>query len=377
MPQAENWLPSERSSKNVAGDAASISDLGLFDPSWYLARYPDVAAAELDPLSHWCAFGWSEFRQPNPYFEPEWYLKENRDVQATEMNPLLHYGLYGDHEGRKPGPNFDPAWYRRVYSLKPDEVALSHFLGRRLSGCYIPCPRLYAIQFIECFRQDFKEGRDPFAIAVKEAKYLGHRHEPDCTVISASKLFDANFYLINGADVYDSGLSPVDHFCDSGWREGRKPNIYFDTNWYRNTNPDVHRLQLNPLTHYIFEGEAAGRRPVVYFDPTWYRRRYSLDRDESALAHFLAHRRSQRFSPNSYFDVDWYVSRFGARVGANRDPFSHYLYAGMLEDIDPCKTFSAGAYRRGFLGKASRSFPHLMEPQNSNPLVHYLLRNYS
>ena len=47
---------------------SEVEDLWLalasqfFDAGWYLARYPDVAAAGLDPLTHFPRFGIAEGR---------------------------------------------------------------------------------------------------------------------------------------------------------------------------------------------------------------------------------------------------------------------------------------------------------------------------
>ena len=49
----------------------------------------------------------------------------------------------------------------------------------------------------------------------------------DQRLIAASGLFDVSYYLINGVDVAAAGADPVAHFCQHGWREGRRPNLYF------------------------------------------------------------------------------------------------------------------------------------------------------
>jgi hypothetical protein len=171
-------------------------------------------------------------------------------------------------------------------------------------------------------------------------------------------------------------LDPVDHFCRYGWREGRKPNIYFDTQWYMLTNPDVARLKINPLVHYVVAGEAEGRRPVPYFDPLWYRETYAIPASQFALAHFLTHRRGQKFSPNPAFDIAWYVAQHAEELGTNRDPFAHFLQVGTYRDIDPSPTFDAAAYRKRHIGRPSRQFRHLMHPDRDNPLVHSLRSAY-
>ena len=135
-------------------------------------------------------------------------------------------------------------------------------------------------------------------------------------------------------------------------------------------------MRINPLVHYIMEGETAGRRPIVYFDPIWYRETYRLGASENALAHYLANRRSQQYSPNPLFNVIWYIRHSGAQVDHNRDPFAHYLQIGTLENISPSREFNASEYRRTHLGRPSRSLRHLISPEKHNPLVHYLQANY-
>ena len=349
---------------------------GLFDAAWYLLENSDVRASELDPLLHFCRYGWHEGRRPNRYFDPAWYLEQHPDVRSSEMNPLLHYLRHGDYEGRRPIEHFDPAWYRAAYGVPADAVTLAHFLVQRTSGRYAPTPELWSVLRLAPYRDDPTTGDDPFAHYLDDALHNGQKPFPDLGVIAASHLLDINYYLINGSDVHEAAQDPIEHFCKYGWRERRKPNIYFDTGWYQLTNPQVERLQINPLVHYILEGEAAGRRPVPYFDPPWYRRQYGVPQDGLALAHFLAHRQSQAVSPTPLFDVAWYVGGHAEELGSNRDPFAHFLQVGTYRDVDPSPTFSAAEYRRQHLGRPSRRFRKLMQPERDNPLVHYLRTEY-
>ena len=41
----------------------------LFDRLWYVARYPDVRDAGIDPVRHYRDFGLQEGRDPNPMFD--------------------------------------------------------------------------------------------------------------------------------------------------------------------------------------------------------------------------------------------------------------------------------------------------------------------
>jgi hypothetical protein len=76
----------------------------LFDRDWYLARYPDVRSAGVDPVLHYLDWGAAEGRNPSPSFDTEWYASGNPDVRRAGLNPLVHYLRYGQREGRAPVP---------------------------------------------------------------------------------------------------------------------------------------------------------------------------------------------------------------------------------------------------------------------------------
>jgi glycosyltransferase involved in cell wall biosynthesis len=86
--------------------------MGRFlDPDWYRSRYPDIAAADLDPLDHFIRYGAAEKRDPNRFFDSAWYIEHNPDVAASGLMPLLHYVRAGAAELRNPHPRFDAAYY--------------------------------------------------------------------------------------------------------------------------------------------------------------------------------------------------------------------------------------------------------------------------
>lgn len=110
--------------------AKVIGGSGLFDASWYLETYPDVAARGVDPVRHYVRYGAREGRDPNRLFSSSWYLANYPDVAQSGLNPLAHYVLHGAAEGRNPGPLFDTKWY---IEANPDVAAagvnpLLHFL---------------------------------------------------------------------------------------------------------------------------------------------------------------------------------------------------------------------------------------------------------
>ncbi|HVO60882.1 MAG TPA: glycosyltransferase [Terriglobales bacterium] len=96
-----------QASRQLQQERQVVTDSGLFDAAWYLARNPDVATAGFDPLTHFLRHGAAELRDPGPSFCTRWYLEQNPDVQASGLNPLVHYARFGAPEGRRPAPGPD------------------------------------------------------------------------------------------------------------------------------------------------------------------------------------------------------------------------------------------------------------------------------
>ena len=102
----------------------------LFDTEFYLRRYPEIAASDVNPLVHYLALGGVEGRQPHPLFDAQYYLARYADVREAGVNPLLHFVRHGAFEGRKPHPLFQPDYYLRRYpeARRSGANPLMHFL---------------------------------------------------------------------------------------------------------------------------------------------------------------------------------------------------------------------------------------------------------
>lgn len=71
----------------------------LFEKDFYLAGFtPEDRPA--DPASHYLQEGWQQGRDPAPWFSTWHYLSMHRDVAAAGMNPFTHYCAAGHAEGR-------------------------------------------------------------------------------------------------------------------------------------------------------------------------------------------------------------------------------------------------------------------------------------
>ncbi|UUY09349.1 CDP-glycerol glycerophosphotransferase family protein [Pseudomonas sp. J452] len=86
--EGRSSFPAQNNSELIC---EQIAKSGLFDAKHYKRSNPDVLAARIDPLQHFCKHGYLELRKPNPDFDLEWYRREHLDAFLTPINPLLHY----------------------------------------------------------------------------------------------------------------------------------------------------------------------------------------------------------------------------------------------------------------------------------------------
>src|SRR5690606_8825934 len=125
MPQP----PSPQTLERWAREVALLRDSALFDPDFYLDRYPDVRAAGVDPLQHFVEHGAREGRWPNPWFDPAWY-RANHQRGDDDANPLLHYAHAPGRATSRTSEWFDGGYYRKRHpdAAASDATPLEHFL---------------------------------------------------------------------------------------------------------------------------------------------------------------------------------------------------------------------------------------------------------
>lgn len=204
-----DWL---KQKLGVFQEARLIRKSALFDRDWYLHRYPDVKQKKMDPVLHYCRFGWREGRMPGPDFDSVAYLQINSDVAEAGFNPLYHFERYGKGENRpisiqalKSG---DAAPEIRVKDeLKPDLPKKKLGKGGSLA---------------ESVRSISRKTND--GVPASSLR---------CEIIN-SGFWDENWYLSNYYDAFNEArksaggsLSPLDYYIEKGWRLGHRPSEKF------------------------------------------------------------------------------------------------------------------------------------------------------
>lgn len=149
----------------VRGGPAGEKPHALFDPQWYLMKYPEVAAAGLNPLQHYLTYGWKEGRSPHPLFDPKWYMSRYPEARETGHDPLVHFLLWGGAEGFKPHPLFDAAWYLKKYpevkrlGMNP----LTHYVLHGVAEGTNPNPQFDTARHLASHPEAVKAGIDPLS----------------------------------------------------------------------------------------------------------------------------------------------------------------------------------------------------------------------
>ena len=241
-------------------------DQNGFDRDFYLARYPDITRAGVDPYQHFIQYGWQEGRNPNLGFDTGFYLRNNQDVARAGMNPLEHYMKFGWKEGRDPSAAFDTSDYLAVNvdvaaaGMNPLQHYLQYGAAEKRPLAANSNQELTEgfdrVYYLAANPDVAKAGIDPYIHYVQFGEAEGRK--PDA-------LFDKAFYLARNPDVARAGVNALEHFMTYGWKEGRDPSATFSLARFRAANPDLGSQ--NPLADYL-AGEVKVRADMAYLDKT-------------------------------------------------------------------------------------------------------------
>lgn len=265
-----------------------LSPNRIFDTTWYM-KNAEIVGQNIEPLTHFVTSGWKEGLSPSVYFNVNWYIKTyNPDL--TKEDPLSSFMLYGWRENCNPNPLFKTSWYIDVYEfLNQDSDPLSDYLnagwksGRQPNWLFDPnlCNRLS------------NETSEPLR------RYIlsGGRNFPGTHV-----LFNCNEYIQRYPDVDASGINPLEHYIEYGWREGRVPHVIFAEQSKAIRSHDNTQHQ-EPIRSYLSGNNSDSINK--YFDKTWYLEKYKDAKSSGLhpLIHYLSVGFKLNYAPNSRFNV--------------------------------------------------------------------------
>ncbi len=256
----------------------------VFDGAWYLARYPDVLGAGLDPLTHLLGSGLTEGRDPGPYVDLSFLSTQLPSLGGDGRALFTHLLDEGLASGVRTSPFVDPAWYAHHHerpSGPPLDVfrdLVTHGRAAQLS----PSPFVDLAWYAQRHPDIHLGGVDPFEYFVSVGQWLGRFPHP---------LWDEQAYIagneyvrrIVGVGKYQTGFK---HFCATGHTEVARGAVAlpvridgtldeYAEGRYLAANPDVARAVgdgevLDGVTHLFGRGHrevAAGDRPLKLPSP--------------------------------------------------------------------------------------------------------------
>ena len=188
------------------------------DNRFYLERFPDIAAAGVDPLLHFAENGIAEQRMPHPLVDIGFIVAQRPGLPAQSDPAAALAGLLGA-DAVRPSAYFDAAHYAAqcaAHGIAPAGGLLRHCLVEGLAAGLTPNAYL-----------------DPAAYA---------RLHPDVPL---------------------DPLRALAHFVLHGDLEGRAAGESFDGRTYLALHPDVKAGSVPALYHFLTAGRQEGRTAVA------------------------------------------------------------------------------------------------------------------
>jgi len=361
----EHYL-SEGKAAGYAGSYES-SFSAVYDYDYYLAHNSDIKKAlgtdRAKILNHFITKGMAEGRRGNESFDIRIYMLNYADLRNAFGNNLksyyTHYIQSGSKEHRVANrllPTPDPrekeyvdVYNYEYYVTRYPEVAeklgesrkrvLDHFLssgmkeGRR--GCegfdvatyrqnYPDLQKIYGDDLQKYYTHYIKSGKAEKREAVidrREAQYAA--------------VYNYDYYLSHNKDIAsklnDSRATVLNHFLNSGMKEGRIASEEFNPKLYRRNYPELNALYGDDYTkyyeHYLTTGQKEKRNATT----------------------LIAHPDPREPEYAAVYDYDFYISHYAdVRKYAGNDrtaAIEHFLKSGMKEGRMANETFNVLAYR--------------------------------
>ena len=148
-----------------------------------------------------------------------------------------------------------------------------------------------------------------------------------------SDLFDHDFYIAENNDVAEAWNSPLQHYLELGWREGRDPAQFFNESSYR-IRYGLADDDGAALAHFAenIEDRQFSSHPLI--DRSHLLNCFDLDIHIPSMAWLLE--LPAEVSLHPLFDVPWMFHKYGDLGGISLNPCAHFLIWGEKEFRNPC-----------------------------------------
>lgn len=202
------------------GEAQLAVCISWIDPNYLRSVNPALWALGDRTVAAWfMAKGWREGYNPSDRFETSFYLAANDDVAAVEINPLSHFVEFGQFEDRS--------------ATQQDADRAAEIAESNLEAVEGTAPDAqHQERDEELLRADMESVRSLFDAHFYRTTYSDIEGDDDALLRHYMTVgwtegrnpnpgFDTVFYLQRYSDIADSGTNPFLHFNLFGRKEGR------------------------------------------------------------------------------------------------------------------------------------------------------------
>lgn len=193
-----------------------------FDKKFYLKQNPDVLEVGIDPVVHYCLYGWKEGRNPSSQFDNNFYLNSNYKYNIN-MNPVVHYELYGKYNNEIIGPetkvkyrvsdmvkaHFAESKPLNAYMIDSEKRRLNVIFNDFDNGCFFggkATALLLAINYVNTYNYGIR------IVAQEPDERVFYQF---LDLFELQKPVEVEFYAINGKSLLE--VSPKDDFLCTMW----------------------------------------------------------------------------------------------------------------------------------------------------------------
>ncbi len=211
-----------------------------------------------------------------------------------------------------------------------------------------------------------KAGNALVAGLVEQARSAAYLNGSARRLRAQYPFFSEDWYLDRYPGLTLARQSPIVHYFEVGWQEGRQPHYLFWSDWYQGQHLGEKR-EINPLIHYLSDIDNQAKSPHPLFDPDFYRSQMSREANDASASQlwvdYLLRGAKLGLSPSAFFDPAFYLKQFTGRsdvVLAQEDALQHYLEVGFRFGLSPSETFDERFYQSAYQDVVVSDTPGLL-----------------
>ena len=338
-----------------------IDESEYFDKDYYKNHYE--LDDDIDLVAYYLTC-YDKAAKPCEDFNVEWYNRTY--LQYLDANPLLDYITHPDTRYMDKTPNeynmesaistdesqlynaieqsqlLDKTWYHNNYKINDSDL-INHFINEGFKKGYTLNKSTNNNQNQDIWQYLF-DNTDNNISGYDSIPQAQIRDSQEYHILQEDELFDENYYLETYHDVKNAKVDALQHYLQSGYKEGRSPSEQFNNNQYIRNHPNC---TINPLLDYLLHN----KQEYIH----------KIDKDESIQTQDL---QEYAILDNPLvFDREYYL-KTNSDVKANQiDSLEHFIKYGQYEGRNP---------------KANMNLTYLYEqiPQEKDKYLQYTLDVY-